>query len=212
VPELVALEQVVHDIVGRMAARNAARETGLSECRRIIRLSANAIRAIHRDDRPQARELLAEAHTAHEAATMAMSTFPDIRFAGFLHDAQKEYAEAATTVAILTGEALPSPASLGVEDAAYLNGISEVIGELRRVLLDRLRAGRIEDCDGLLQAMDDIYSVLVTVDFPDAMTGGLRRSTDQARAILERTRGDLTMAVVISKAAGYVAEALPADE
>lgn len=205
-------EDIARPILTRFAEKNAAREIGLAACRRIIRLSANTIRAIHRDDRSAARDLLAEAATAHQEASMALAEFPDIRFAGFLHDAQKEYAEASATVALLTSAPLPTPESLGVEDAAFLNGLSEVIGELRRVVLDRLRAGQFDGCDALLQAMDDIYSVLVTVDYPDAITGGLRRSTDQARAILERTRGDLTLSVVVSRVAGASASGMSHEE
>jgi len=205
-------DEPLRGILGRFAEKNAARETALAACRRVVRSSANAIRAIHRDDRPAAAALLAEAASAHDQAAKALSGFPDIRFAGFLHDAQKEFAEAAATIALLTGSSMPTPESLQVEDAAYLNGLSEVIGELRRVVLDRLRAGRMEGCDDLLRSMDDIYAMLVTIDFPDAMTGGLRRSTDQARAILERTRGDLTLAVVVGRVAGEASGALSSDD
>ena len=128
------------------------------------------------------------------------------QLAGFLHDAQKEYAEARTTLALVSGGTIPTPQSLGVEYPAYLNGIAEAVGELRRMLLDRLRRGEYDGCEAILGAMDDIYSVLVTIDFPDAMTGGLRRTTDQTRGILERTRGDLTMAIVQHGAAAAAGE------
>jgi translin len=127
---------------------------------------------------------------------VALRRHGDIYHAGFLHDAEKEYAEARTTLALLSGGSIPSPEDLGVEYAAYLNGIAEAVGEMRRMILDRLRAGHYEGCEDILHAMDEIYAALITVDFPDAMTGGLRRTTDQTRGILERTRGDLTMAMV----------------
>jgi translin len=168
----------------------------LAASRAIIRLSANAIRAIHRGERDEAERLLGEAVRTKDEALAALAPHPDIYHAGFLHDALKEYAEARATVALLSGEALPDPDEIGVEYPAYLNGIAEAVGELRRGVLDRLRQGRYDECEGLLEAMDDIYAGLVTIDFPDAMTGGLRRTTDQTRGILERTRGDLTMAMV----------------
>lgn len=200
------LERIVPAILERFAARNAAREQALAAARVIIRASANAIRAVHRGEFAAAERLLAEARATHEAAARALEGHPDLYFAGFLHDAQKEYAEAAVTLALCSGGELPGPGELGVEDAAYLNGIGEAVGELRRVILDRLRAGSLEGCEELLRAMDDIYGVLVTIDYPDAMTGGLRRTTDQVRGILEKTRGDLTMALVTHRAAGSLAD------
>ena len=190
------LDQILERITGHLAAKNKAREAGLTASRAIIRLSANSIRAIHRADRAEAERLLDEARAIRDEAVRALEGHADIYHAGFVHDALKEYAEARTTLALLTGEKLPDPGELGVEYPAYLNGIAEAVGELRRAVLDRLRHGRYEECEALLEAMDDIYAALVTVDFPDAMTGGLRRTTDQTRGILERTRGDLTMAIV----------------
>lgn len=190
------LDQILERITGHLAAKNKAREAGLTASRAIIRLSANSIRAIHRADRAEAERLLDEARAIRDEAVRALEGHADIYHAGFVHDALKEYAEARTTLALLTGEKLPDPDELGVEYPAYLNGIAEAVGELRRAVLDRLRHGRYEECEVLLEAMDDIYAALVTVDFPDAMTGGLRRTTDQTRGILERTRGDLTIAIV----------------
>ncbi len=195
-PDTSPLETIIPGILEHFAGKNAAREQALGASRAIIRLSANSIRAIHRGEFERAAALLEEARTTRDAAVAALAGHSDVYHAGFLHDAQKEYAEARVTLALLSGAALPSPESLGVEAPAYLNGLAEAVGELRRWLLDRLRRGDYDGCEAVLQAMDDIYSVLVTVDFPDAMTGGLRRTTDQTRGILEKTRGDLTMATV----------------
>lgn len=199
-PDTARLEEVMPRILEHFAAKNAAREQGLAASRTIIRLSANAIRAIHRAEFERARALLAEAAAAHAATVAALEPHGDVYHAGFLHDAEKEYAEAQTTLALLSGAPLPTPEDLGVGYPAWLNGIAEAIGELRRWVLDRLRRGHFEGCEDVLAAMDDIYAVLVTIDFPDAMTGGLRRTTDQSRGILERTRGDLTMAIVQQRA------------
>jgi translin len=190
------LESIIPRILDHFAAKNAAREQALSASRAIIRMSANAIRAVHRGEFDQAEAMLDEARRIRDEAVTALEGHADVYYAGFLHDAQKEYAEARTTLALLSGGAIPSPEELGVEYPAYLNGIAEAVGEMRRMILDRLRAGNFEGCEEILDAMDDIYSVLVTIDYPDAMTGGLRRTTDQTRGILEKTRGDLTMAIV----------------
>ncbi|MBI2767147.1 MAG: haloacid dehalogenase [Chloroflexi bacterium] len=190
------METIVPRILEHLAEKNDAREKALAACRTLIRMSANSIRAVHRGEFERARAMLAEAREVRDTAVAALEGHADIYHAGFLHDAQKEFAEANATLELLSGGALPTPEALGVEYPAYLNGIAEAVGELRRMLLDRLRRGEYDGCEGILQAMDDIYSVLVTIDFPDAMTGGLRRTTDQTRGILEKTRGDLTMAIL----------------
>jgi translin len=189
------LEPVMERVRGVFAAKNAAREKALPLCRDAIRLSANAIRSVHRQDFERAEHLVATAGDQLREAKEALQPHLDIYFAGFVHDSQKEYAEASITLAIIAGRPLPQPEQLGVELPAYLNGMGEVVGELRRHLLDRLRAGDVEHCEATLAAMDDMYSVLVTMDYPDAMTAGLRRTTDSVRGILERTRGDLTVSV-----------------
>jgi translin len=177
-------------------AKHAAREQALSRCRDALRHSANAIRAVHRADFAAAESLLAQAKSLLEQAAKALADHPDIFYAGFVHNAQKEFAEGCLTLALVSGRPLPSPADLSVDHPAYLNGLGEAVGELRRYLLDSLRAGDIGRCESILAAMDDIYAVLVTMDYPEAITGGLRHTTDAVRGTLERTRGDLTIALV----------------
>jgi translin len=150
---------------------------------------------VHRGEFELGQELVDKAGGLVRQASEALRGHPDIYHAGFVHDAQKEFAEASLTLALVAGRPLPAPENLGVQHAAYLNGLGEAVGELRRHLLDSLRGGDVGHCEECLTAMDDIYSVLVTFDYPDAMTGGLRRTTDAVRGILERTRGDLTLAV-----------------
>ena len=192
-PEIEALSEAANQA---LAAKNAAREAALSRCREAIRHSANAIRAVHRGEFDVAEALSGKAGQLLGEAKTALRDHLDIRYAGFVHDAEKEYAEARLTLAFVSGQGgLPQPASLGVELPAYLNGLGEAVGELRRYLLDTLRSGNVERCEECLAVMDEVYGVLVTFDYPDAMTGGLRRTTDSVRGILERTRGDLSLAV-----------------
>ena len=126
----------------------------------------------------------------------ALRPFPAVAHAGFLHDAEKEYAEAVLTAAMVAGVPVADHAALGVSIPAWLNGLAEAASELRRHCLDRLRDGELDVAEGLLQAMDDVYDALVAVDHPDALTGGLRRTTDALRAVVERTRGDVTLASI----------------
>lgn len=189
------LEQIGDKVRANLKAKYQAREMALAASREIIRHSANAIRAIHRGEFDTAKQLLDNAGSSLRQVIGGLANYPDVHFAGFVQDAEKEYAEAHTTYAIVAGEPFPGPDEIGVSYAAYLNGIGETVGELRRQVLDIIRRGHAGRSEEMLAAMDDIYSLLVTMDFPDSMTGGLRRTTDVARGILEKTRGDLTMAL-----------------
>src|SRR6266568_8325721 len=188
------LDSIMEDVRAGLVGKHAAREQALTLCREVIRHSANAIRAVHRNEHEPAISLIEPARTKLAEVNELLEDYPEIFHAGFVSDAQKELAEAALTLALVRHDPLPSPVALGMSEAPYLHGLGEAVGELRRYLLDVLRKGDIERCEGYLQAMDDIYSALVTVDYPDAITGGLRRTTDVTRGILEKTRGDLTLA------------------
>jgi len=202
---LAAIDQIADSARSYYDAKNKAREGALAGARGVIRASANTIRAVHRHEFERARQILAEAWGALQEATDAVAQFGDVRYAGFIHDAEKEYAEAATVLAMLSGQSLPGPSEVGVTWPSYLNGLGEAIGELRRFLMDGLRRGQPAEGEAILAAMDSIYDVLVTIDYPDSITGGLRRTTDVARGILEKTRGDLTAAVVQDRLSREVA-------
>ncbi len=178
-----------------LEAKHAAREKALAESRDLVRSCANCIRAVHRGDFHRARELLLSARHLSETLTRDLEQHPDIYFSGYVQDAQKEYVEATMVYHLVQGEDVPAPQELGVAAAPFLNGLGEAVGELRRYILDQLRQGRVDRCEEVLQTMDDIYSLLVTMDYPEALTGGLRRTTDNVRSIMEKTRGDLTFAL-----------------
>ncbi len=180
----------------RLDAVNAARERGLTACRQTIRASGSAVRAVHRLQPERAATFVAEAHDALRRAHDALRPYPAVAFAGFLHDAEKEYAEAVLTGVLVRGDRIPTSDQLGVELPAWLNGLAEAASELRRHLLDRLRGGQLEAAEELLAAMEDVYDLVVTMDYPDAVTGGLRRTADALRAVLERTRSDLTITLL----------------
>lgn len=188
------LEALLDAVRVDFSAKHQAREHALKLCREVIRFSALAIRALHRGELDEATGLIQEAKARLKEVGTALSDHPDVYHAGFVHDAQKEFVEATLTLAIIRGESAPMPAALGCSSAAYLNGMGEAAGELRRSALDVLRRGDVQRAERFLEAMDEIYGVLVSIDYPDAMTGGLRRTTDVVRNILEKTRGDLTVA------------------
>jgi translin len=189
------LKKTSEDIRAELDAKNAVREEALKLSREIIRLSANSIRAVHREEFDEARQLMNQARAKVIETKKILVDQMDIYYTGYVLDAQKEYAESELTMAIVRDQPLPSHAELGVECAPYLNGLGEAIGECRRKVLDIIRLGEFERGERILQIMDDVYYILVTFDYPDALTGGLRRTTDMVRGVLERTRGDLTVTI-----------------
>jgi translin len=188
------LDNIAEQLRRELTARDEAREKLLPLCRDAIRYSSNAIRAVHRQEFEKAEELLQAARRLLDEAGQ-IGEYSETGGAGIARDAHKEYAEACITLALVTSQPLTPPEVLRIDASAYLNGLGEAVGEIRRYLLDAMRQGDLGRGEELLTAMDDIYGVLVTMDFPDAITGGLRRTTDMVRGVLERTRSDLTLAI-----------------
>ena len=188
------LETIAEKARAAFTAKDIAREQALRSSREAIRFCSEGIRAVHRGEYEDAKKKLDSARNLIQELEEVLKNHQDLFHSGFVYSAQKEYAEGRATLAIIVDGTIPDPDELNVGYAAYLNGIAEAVGELRRHTLDTMRKGETTRCEELLGAMDDIYGVLVTMDFPDAMTGGLRRTTDSTRGILEKTRGDLTVA------------------
>lgn len=189
------LNDIAEEALEALASRHKSRETALDLSRRLIRHSANTIRAVHRGEFEKAKEMLDEGRVVAEQFNTDLAEERGIYEAGYVQDALKEYAEASITYALLADQPIPSPDELRIDYPAYLNGLAEAMGEMRRAILDLMRRGELEQGEALLKIMDEVYGILVTVDYPDAITRGLRRTTDMVRGVLERTRGDLTMAV-----------------
>jgi translin len=194
------LEPIGEKIDALLRVKNAARDKALGQSRTLIRYASLTIRAVHREERGLAEENLKQAREAAAELKQGLAEYPDLYVAGYTQDALKELAEASIVFALIGNLPLPAPGELGVEAAAYLNGLGEAAGELRRWSLDLLRRGKTADAEGVLAMMDDIYSLLVTLDYPDALTGGLRRTTDMVRGVTERTRGDLTLSLRLEAA------------
>jgi len=188
------LDEIAEKLRAGLSARDAVREKMLPLSRDVIRYCSQAIRALHRQEFREAEEMLGSASNLLVDIEKTVSGCDEMLNTGAFRDAQKEYAEGRITLAVVRGKPVPDPDELKVDPAAYLNGMGEAVGELRRYLLDKMRQGDLSRGEELLSAMDDIYTVLVAMDFPDAITGGLRRTTDNVRGILEKTRGDLTLA------------------
>ncbi|MFB0556451.1 MAG: haloacid dehalogenase [Dehalococcoidia bacterium] len=189
------LEAIARHIHSYFMAEDEAREKALRSCRQVIQHSAQAIHALHRQEPDKAKRLLDSAYKLIQDINLNLSNHSELLYSGFVHNAQKEFSEACITLALINKEALPKPEKLGVSYAAYLNGLGEAVGELRRYILDSLRRGDFSRCEELLAMMDGIYGVLMAIDFPEVVTHGLRRTTDAIRGITERTRGDLTIAL-----------------
>lgn len=188
------LEIIEEKIRQTFVAKTAARDAALVKSREVIRHCSLSIRASHRAEYENAANILETARSVADAMKADVAPYPDLHYTGYVQDALKEVTEAHIVLALLTNQPIPDPDALGVDYAAYLNGLGEAATEMRRYILDIIRHEQLERSEAILQAMDDIYSMLVTMDFPDALTGGLRRQTDIVRGVLEKTRGDLTVA------------------
>jgi len=188
------LEAIVEEIRAEFETKNAARDVALQRSRTLIRYCADAIRATHRGEFEGAEALLVTAGEAAREMKADLQMYPDLYHAGYTQDALKEYVEAETVYAFIHDGGLPTPAELGVEGPAYLKGLAEAASELRRHSLDLMRQNKLDRAEKMLGIMEEVYSQLMTMDFPDAITGGLRRTTDMLRGVVERTRGDLTTA------------------
>jgi translin len=189
------LDAIADRIRISLTAKDAARERILPLCREVIRYSSLSIRALHRQEFDEARSMLKSARNLLDEAEKALADGGELIRTGFMIDSQKEYAEGCITLALVTGQQPPTPEELDVDPVAYLHGMGEAAGELRRYLMDKLRKGDISRGEELLSAMDDIYNILVTIDFPDAITNGLRRTTDMVRGVQKKTRSDLTLTI-----------------
>jgi len=192
---MVQLGLIIEAIRSELEAKNAARDAALHRSRELIRHCANAIRAAHRGEVDEARAILGMAGDVARMTRTDLEAFPDLYHAGYTQDALKEYVEARLVFAFETGGEVPGQAELGVEGPAFLNGLAEAASELRRHCLDLMRQNRLERAGQILDMMDEAYTQLMSLDFPDAITGGLRRQTDMLRGVVERTRGDLTTAI-----------------
>jgi translin len=189
------LEEITERLHQKLETRTAARDITLSNARTLIRHCANAIRALHRDEGEKAQENLDAAMNFVQSLQSNLGEYPELYYAGYSQDALKEFAEAKILYALLRGDLLPTPEELRLEPSTYLQGLAEAASELRRRCLDSLLHGKSEEAERLLGYMDDIYAVLVTMDYPDAITGGLRRLTDLVRSVTERTRGDIILSL-----------------
>jgi translin len=189
------LNTVVDHIRTELEARSAVRDDAIRRSRTLIRYCANSIRAMHRGEFDRARDLLDTARHAAVEMVEDVQDHPGVFHAGYTQDALKELVEAFAVYAMLRRTPLPTLDDLGVaiDYPAYLNGLAEAASEMRRAILDTIRKGDLERGELLLEDMQEVYSAMITIDFPDAVTGGLRRTTDSLRAVLERTRGDLTL-------------------
>lgn len=206
------LDQLTQPIRVELDAKFAARETGFVKSREVIRSSANAIRSLHRGQWETADELVAKAASTLHEVQRVLGDHPDILHAGFVHDAAKEYAEAALCTALFRGRPLPTPSALEIHPVAYLHGLGEAVGELRRRMLDQLRDGDLETAGACLVEMDQIVDLLAELDYPDGMTGGLRRTTDVSRALVERSRADLTTTVIQERLRAELSERTSEEE
>ena len=204
------LESISKAMLEQFESKDRAREEAFRRSREVIRLCSSSIRYVHRGDLESALGLMQEAGEGLDRIREALKEHQDIRYAGFVDSAEQEYAEARNVYSIIADRMILKPEEVGVEGINYLCGLGDLSGELRRHILDLIRTGRAEEAEPFLEVMEEIHSILMLFDYPDAVTRGLRRKSDLARSMLERTRGDLTNALELAKVQRLFQQAMPA--
>lgn len=204
------LESISKAMLEQFESKDRAREEAFRRSREVIRLCSSSIRSVHRGDLESALGLMQEAGEGLDRIREALKEHQDIRYAGFVDSAEQEYAEARNVYSIIADRMILKPEEVGVEGINYLCGLGDLSGELRRHILDLIRTGRAEEAEPFLEVMEEIHSLLMLFDYPDAFTRGLRRKSDLARSMLERTRGDLTNALELAKVQRLFQQAMPA--
>ncbi|HET8686041.1 MAG TPA: haloacid dehalogenase [Methanosarcina sp.] len=190
------LEEISARIRKNFEAKDSIREEGLKVSREVVRECRTASFALHGQDFEKADKSIKTAGKALEKLEALFEGHADIYHAGFVEHAQQEYSEVSVLSSLLKeGDKFPSPEELKVEYAAYLNGLGDVVGELRRHVLDLIREESFEKAEVFLGIMENIHAVLMDFDYPDAITRGLRRKTDVSRSVIEKTRGDVVNAI-----------------
>ncbi|MDD4161908.1 MAG: translin family protein [Methanothrix sp.] len=192
-------ENMAKSMLDGFDCKDRAREEAFRLSREVIRHCSSSIRSVHRNDKASAEKLIGEAALGLARIQAVLKDHQDVRYAGFVDGAEQEYAEARNVYSITTKHQILTPDEVGVENVNYLAGLGDVTGELRRHILDLIRAGRAAEGEYFLGVIEEIYYLLMLFDYPDAITRGLRRKSDLARSMLERTRGDLTNALELTK-------------
>ncbi len=189
------LEEIAEGIRAQLDATDRAREEALVFGRNLTRNSASAIRLIHQGRLREAEEAIRADAEALREFRAQIAPYPEIATAPFLMDGEKEHVEARVTLCLADGRPWPLPDEIGCPPAAYLNGLAEGATEIRRQVVDRIRRGETASAEAILARMDEIYGILMTFDYPDAVLWGLKRRLDTVRGVVEKTRHDMTTAI-----------------
>ena len=186
------LNKIIEEIIKRFEKKDKIRERSLKLTRQAVRLSGEAIKAIHRGQSDVAESKLSDVRKILQETMEIVSDHLTPFHTRILETAQQEYVEASLLDAIVNNKKIHSPEELGVSDLSFLLGLGDVVGELRRYILDSIRSGSISEAERIFEVMDSIYYSLMSIDFPKGLIPNLRRKVDTARILLEKTHGELT--------------------
>lgn len=194
----MTLNNIFSEITEKLDDIDRDREDILKISREIVRHCSIAIKSIHRKEFDVYRDKIKEIKSNHENLLTFVKKHPML-FSGYIKTPEQEYMEAVCLYAIINDQELPSPTDYNVDSVNYLLGLADVIGELRRHILDKIRRDEIDDLEKVLDTMSEIYSHLFAIDYPKGITQDLRRKTDVARGIIEKTRGDISLSLQINR-------------
>ena len=189
------IKNIIEHIREELEEKDKAREQGITLSREVVRNCRVAMQHVHKMELERAHFMILTARENMEKMNSVLKDQPDLYYGGFVEHAQQEFTECSVIYALVSGKGIPEPEELKVEPVAYLNGLGDVGGEIKRHILDLIRNGMLDKGERYLNIMEELYTGLMLFDYPDAMTHGLRAKTDRLRLLLEIARGELTAAV-----------------
>ncbi len=192
-------DEIFADIDQNLGTIDTLREDVLQKTRSIVRMAAETIKAVHREEWDVAEKNITEMKSLLKGVREQVSKHETLLRRNYTEISEQEYAEAAILFSILHKGQLASPKDLEIPDLAWLLGLADVAGELRRHCLDAIRKGDMKTAEDALGLMEEIYRKLFSLDYPKGMTGSLREKTDTIRKLLQATRGEVSMATHMSR-------------
>ncbi len=191
----MGLKEIGDDIYAKLSVQNKARDLLIDEMHKVLKVTREAISAVHQGELKKAKKSITNAQSMMKAAQTHLEKLSQLPVIGLVHDAEGEVAEAALFLAFNIKQNLPGPEEIGVSEVGYLQGLGDLVGELRRYAIDSLIDDNLKEAKRAFEEMEQIYATLLTFDFPRGLTPGVRRKTDIARGLIERTRADLSTAI-----------------
>mgnify|MGYP000459832091 FL=1 len=191
----MSLNEFLREIEEKVRELDEARNEAESLSRKIIRETKKSIISTHQESFESSEASLREINRLLKSLREVVQKHPELISNNLVNTAFQETAEAYIYYNLVRWGKFIDPKSMDVSPSQYVLGLADCVGELRRRVLDLIRAGRLKEAEESLKTMEEIlYELNLNSDL-QVLVPGLRRKCDVARAIIESTRGDLALEV-----------------